>query len=146
MRASFQQMTMNMVDFYSGSSQAGEQVYYAGGANGQNAILVFIEPSSMQAASFIGPVTTGNDNRITISDSSTQSTITFAVVGNSDSTVTFDLGNNYGTATLSPCTSDDIVEALTQLSMVALQAENDSAAQSSSAATLETQSASSQSN
>ncbi len=86
----------------------------------------------MQAASFMGPVTTGNDNRITISDSTTGNTITFAVTGNSDSTVTFDMGNTYGTATLSSCTSDDIVEALTQLSMAAIQAENASAQESQS--------------
>lgn len=123
-RAAFQQMLTGMVDFYSGSSEAGEQVYFAGGTPDTNAVIAFIEPSSSQLASFIGPATVSDDGRLTITDSSSKNSITFSVVGNSDDTVTFNMGSAYGTATLSPCPSDDILEALTQAYLTAMEAGN----------------------
>ena len=144
-RAAFQQMMMGMVDFYSGSSEAGERVYYAGGTTDSNAIIAFIEPESAQLASFVGPATVSDDGRLTITDSSSGNSITFAVVGNSDSTVTFNMGSAYGTATVSPCTSDEILEALTQAYMTAMQSDTSSTDANASASASSSSSGSVQS-
>lgn len=100
-----------------GKSEAGESIYYAGGADGANAILAFADLSTGQAATFVGKATVGDSTSLTVTDSTTGSSISFAVRSNGDGTITFDLGSNYGTATLSKSTSTEIVNALTQIAL-----------------------------
>ena len=64
-------------DSYKGSTPVGEQLYYAGGADGAGAIFVLIVPESNTSAIFIGPATVGEDNKLTITDETTGSSITF---------------------------------------------------------------------
>lgn len=106
-----------MSEFYKGNSQAGEGVYYAGAQPGQNSILAFVQPETARAASFIGPATVNESGLVTIKDETTGNSMTFAVIANEDGTLTFDMGNTYGKATMSECSSTEIVDILTQISM-----------------------------
>ena len=67
-RSVFEQTIATMSEFYKGSTPVGEQLYYAGGADGAGAIFVLIVPESNTSAIFIGPATVGEDNKLTITD------------------------------------------------------------------------------
>lgn len=116
-RSVFEQAVASMTEFYKGSSQAGEGVYYAGAQAGQNSILAFVESETARAASFIGPATVSENGLVTIKDETTGNSMTFAVIANEDGTLTFDMGDTYGKATMSECSSTEIVDILTQISM-----------------------------
>ncbi len=115
-RSVFEQAVASMSEFYKGSSQAGEGVYYAGAQAGQNSILAFVEPETQRAASFIGPASVSESGLVTIKDETTGNSMTFAVIANEDGTLTFDMGNDYGKATMTECSSTEIVDILTQIS------------------------------
>ena len=110
-----------MIEFYSGKSDAGESVYYAGGQAGENAILAYVDPENSQIATFIGPTTLSEDGLVTVTDSTTSNTMTFSVSTNGDGTLTLDMGADFGKATVSTCSSDEIVDALTQATLNAPQ-------------------------
>ncbi len=93
-------------------------MYYAGGADGANAILAFADLSTGQAATFVGTATVGDSTSLTVTDETTGGSISFTVKSNGDGTITFDMGSSYGTATLSKCASSDIVNALTQIALL----------------------------
>lgn len=123
-RSVFEQAVASMSEFYKGSSQASEGVYYAGAQAGQNSILAFVEPETQRAASFIGPATVSESGLVTIKDETTGNSMTFAVIANEDGTLTFDMGDTYGKATMSECSSTEIVDILTQISMYTSSASN----------------------
>ena len=106
-----------MSEFYKGSTPVGEQLYYAGGADGAGAIFVLIVPESNTSAIFIGPATVGEDNKLTITDETTGSSITFAVIDNGDGTYSFSMGDEYGAAIMTRCSSNEIIDALTDVVM-----------------------------
>lgn len=81
-RSVFEQAVTGMSEYYKGTTPVGEQLYYAGGADGENAILVLVVPESSASAVFIGPATVGDDNKLTVQDETTGSSISFAVIDN----------------------------------------------------------------
>ncbi len=130
-RSVFEQTIATMSEFYKGSTPVGEQLYYAGGADGAGAIFVLIVPESNTSAIFIGPATVGEDNKLTITDETTGSSISFAVLDNGDDTYSFSMGDQYGAAVMSRCSSGEIVDALTDVVMAspAAQSTGDGSAQ-----------------
>ena len=116
-RSVFEQTIATMSEFYKGSTPVGEQLYYAGGADGAGAIFVLIVPESNTSAIFIGPATVGEDNKLTITDETTGSSITFAVIDNGDDTYSFSMGDEYGAAIMTRCSSNEIIDALTDVVM-----------------------------
>lgn len=70
-RSVFEQAVTGMSEYYKGTTPVGEQLYYAGGADGENAILVLVVPESSASAVFIGPATVGDDNKLTVQDETT---------------------------------------------------------------------------
>lgn len=130
-RSVFEQTIATMSEFYKGSTPVGEQLYYAGGADGAGAIFVLIVPESNTSAIFIGPATVGEDNKLTITDETTGSSISFAVLDNGDDTYSFSMGDQYGAAVMSRCSSGEIVDSLTDVVMgsPAAQSTGDGSAQ-----------------
>lgn len=130
-RSVFEQAVASMSEFYKGTTPVGEQLYYAGGADGEGAILVLIVPETNASAIFIGPATVGEDNRLMITDETTGSTIAFAVIDNEDGTYSFSMGDQYGAAIMSRCSSAEVVDALTNVVMATstAQAPDQSSAQ-----------------
>lgn len=121
-RAAFEQVLMGMSEYYEGTTPVGEQLYYAGGSDGENAVFVLIVPESDTSVIFIGPVEVGDDNVLTVTDSTSGSTISFEVFDNGDGTYSFSMGENYGAAIMYRCTSTAIVDALTSSVMQAASA------------------------
>ncbi len=115
-RGVFEQAVTGMSEYYKGTP-VGEQLYYAGGADGENAILVLVVPESSASAVFIGPATVGDDNKLTVQDETTGSSISFAVIDNGDGTYSFSMGEQYGAAVMSRCSSAEVVDALTEVVM-----------------------------
>lgn len=128
-RSVFEQAVANMSEFYKGTTPVGEQLYYAGGADGEGAVLVLIVPETSASAIFIGPATVGEDNKLTITDETTGGTIAFAVIDNEDGTYSFSMGDQYGAAIMSRCSSAEVVDALTNVVVTTSAAQ--AAAQSS---------------
>ncbi len=116
-RSVFEQAVTGMSEYYKGTTPVGEQLYYAGGADGENAILVLVVPESSASAVFIGPATVGDDNKLTVQDETTGSSISFAVIDNGDGTYSFSMGDQYGAAVMSRCSSAEVVDALTEVVM-----------------------------
>lgn len=114
-RSVFEAAIAGMSEYYKGTTPVGEQIYYAGGQDGDNAILVLIVPESNQSAIFIGPATVGDDNRLTVTDETTGSAITFDVTQNDDDTYSFTLGEEYGSAIMTICSSNEIIDKLTEV-------------------------------
>lgn len=112
-RAAFEQALMGMSEYYEGTTPVGEQLYYAGGADGENAVFVLIVPDSGASVIFIGPVEVGDDNILTITDSMSGSSIAFEVFDNEDGTYSFSMGENYGAAIMYRCSAATIIDALT---------------------------------
>ena len=69
------------------------------------------------SAIFIGPATVGEDNKLTITDETTGSSIAFAVIDNGDDTYSFSMGDEYGAAIMTRCSSNAIIDALTDVVM-----------------------------
>ena len=116
-RGVFEQAIVGMSEFYKGTTPVGEQLYYAGGADGEGAILVLVVPESSASAIFIGPATVGDDNKLKITDETTGSSIAFAVIDNEDGTYSFSMGDQYGAAVMSRCSSAEVIDALTEVVM-----------------------------
>lgn len=116
-RGVFEQAVTGMSEYYKGTTPVGEALYYAGGADGENAILVLVVPESNASAIFIGPATVGEDNKLTVTDETTGSSISFAVIDNEDGTYSFSMGEQYGAAVMSRCSSAEVVDALTEVVM-----------------------------
>lgn len=129
MSAVFTQLIAGMSEYYTGQTPIGETLYYAGGADGENAIFVLIVPDTNASAIFIGPATVGDDNWLNITDDTTGSTIAFEVIDNGDGTFSFSMGEQYGAAVMTRCSSNDIVNALTEVVMATSQAQADAAAE-----------------
>ncbi len=116
-RGVFEQAVTGMSEYYKGTTPVGETLYYAGGADGEGAILVLIVPESNASAIFIGPATVGEDNKLTVTDETTGSSISFAVIDNKDGTYSFSMGDQYGAAVMSRCSSAEVIDALTEVVM-----------------------------
>lgn len=117
-RGAFQQALTGMSEYYQGTTPVGEQLYYAGGSDGENAVFVLIVPDSGSSVIFIGPVEVGEDsNVLTVTDSTTGSTIAFQVFDNGDGTYSFSMGDEYGAAIMNRCSSAEIIDALTSVVM-----------------------------
>lgn len=112
-RSTFEQMLSGMSEYYHGSTPAGENLYYAGGTDGDNGIFVLLVPGSSYSIILIGPVEVGDDNVLKITDSTTNNSIEFQVFDNGDGTYSFSMGDDYGAAIMSRCSSNTIVDALT---------------------------------
>lgn len=123
-RGVFEQAIVGMSEFYKGTTPVGEQLYYAGGADGEAAILVLIVPESNASAVFIGPATVGEDNKLTVTDDTTGSSISFAVIDNEDGTYSFSMGDQYGAAVMSRCSSAEVIDALTEVVMATSNAQS----------------------
>ena len=129
----FEQAVVGMSEFYKGTTPVGESLYYAGGGDGENAIFVVIVPNSSESVIFMGPATVGEDNRLTVTDATTNSSITFSVTDNGDGTYSFSMGDQYGAAVMTKCSTAEIVNALTDVvvatsEQAAAQAQADAAA------------------
>lgn len=116
-RGVFEQAVAGMSEYYKGTTPVGEQLYYAGGADGQNAIFVLIVPETSVSAIFIGTATVGEDNTLSVTDDTTGSVISFQVFDNGDDTYSFSMGDEYGSAVMSRCSATEIVDALTAVVM-----------------------------
>mgnify|MGYP003291995594 CR=1 FL=1 len=116
-RAIFEQAIAGMSEFYKGTTPVGEQLYYAGGADGEAAILVLVVPDNGASAVFIGPAAVGEDNKLTITDETTGAIIAFDVFDNEDGTYSFSMGDQYGAAVMSRCSSNEVIDALVEVVM-----------------------------
>lgn len=116
-RATFERAVMTMSEFFTGTTPVGETLYYAGGADGENALLVIIVPEDSGSVVFIGTSKVNEDNTLTVSDETTGGTITFSVVDNGDDTYSFSLGAEYGDTIMHRCSSAEVVDALTDVVM-----------------------------
>lgn len=123
-RAAFEQVLMGMSEYYEGTTPVGEQLYYAGGADGENAVFVLIVPENDTSVIFIGPVEVGDDNILTVTDSMSGSSIAFEVFDNDDGTYSFSMGENYGAAIMYRCSAATIIDALTNSVMQAASAQS----------------------
>lgn len=121
----FTQLVAGMSDYYKGATPVGEQLYYAGGADGANAVFALIVPESGQSMIFVGPATVEEGtNKLTVTDQTTGSSIAFFVTSNDDGTVSFSMGEQYGAAIMTRCSSTDIVNALSEVVASAANAAN----------------------
>lgn len=122
--STFEQMLAGMSEYYQGSTPAGENLYYAGGADGDNGIFVLLVPGSSYSIILIGPVEVGDDNILKITDSTSNNSLEFQVFDNGDGTYSFSMGEDYGAAIMSRCSSNTIVDALTTAIMDAANEAN----------------------
>lgn len=126
-RAIFEQAVITMSEFYTGTTPVGETLYYAGGADGENALLVIIVPENSGSVIFIGTATVNEDNTLTVNDETTGGMITFSVTDNEDGTYSFSLGSEYGDTIMHRCSSAEVVDALTEVVMATTAAGADNA-------------------
>lgn len=115
--AIFEQAVATMSEFFKGTTPVGETLYYAGGADGESALLVIIVPDSNGSVVFIGTSTVNEDNTLTVTDETTGGAITFSVTDNEDGTYSFSLGQEYGDTIMYRCSSAEVVDALTEVVM-----------------------------
>lgn len=115
--SAFEQALMGMSEYYRGTTPFGEEVFYAGGSDGENAVFVLVVPDSTSSVIFTGPAEVGDDNVLTITDTTSGSSISFQVFDNGDGTYSFSMGDDYGAAVMSKCSAAEIVDALTSVVM-----------------------------
>lgn len=91
-----------------GVNEAGEAVIFGIDSNADNGIIIFANDSTMEAASFVGPITE-NGNYMTITDETNGLALTFGVTEVGDSALALDLGEVGGTATVAAQERDAVL-------------------------------------
>ena len=107
--------TSEITEAYMGASEAGETVYYVGNDDGSKTGIFFLDADNMANVSFMGPATVtqqNGENLVTITDELSGNTLTFGVAKNDDGTITIDMGNELGKATLAQTDIAETVDAI----------------------------------
>lgn len=105
-----------LTDFYAGQTDAGEYIYYAGGQDGDTAILVYWDTESNEYSSFIGPLSNLGDGNFTVEDEVSGMSMTFAVSANEDGSLNIDMGDELGGAVVSEVSASDMYDAIASIS------------------------------
>lgn len=107
--------TSEITEAYMGASEAGETVYYVGNDDGSKTGIFFLDADNQANVSFMGPATVtqqNGENLVTITDELSGNTLTFGVAKNDDGTITIDMGNELGKATLAQTDIAETVDAI----------------------------------
>jgi hypothetical protein len=107
--------TDEITEAYMGASEAGETVYYVGNDDGSKTGIFFLNAENQANVSFMGPATVtqqDGENLVTITDELSGNTLTFGVAKNDDGTITIDMGNELGKATLAQTDIAETVDAI----------------------------------
>ncbi len=107
--------TDEITEAYMGVSEAGETVYYVGNDDGSKTGIFFLDAENQANVSFMGPATVtqqNGENLVTITDELSGNTLTFGVTKNDDGTVTIDMGDELGKATLAQTDINETVDVI----------------------------------
>lgn len=107
--------TDEITEAYMGVSEAGETVYYVGNDDGSKTGIFFLDAENQANVSFMGPATVtqqNGENLVTITDELSGNTLTFGVSKNDDGTVTIDMGDELGKATLAQTDINETVDVI----------------------------------
>ena len=112
---SFKELESEMSEAYMGLLESGEGVYYAGNEDGSFGILVILNAETSENASFVGTVDQTGDNQLTITDESSEMTLTFNLVAQDDGTIAIDMGD-IGKGAIAECKVSEVLDALDTIS------------------------------
>ncbi|SHJ96095.1 hypothetical protein SAMN02745243_01844 [Hespellia stercorisuis DSM 15480] len=100
---------------FQGVSDAGEVAVFVASDDMSFAVLGVADPESAQSVSFAGDLTEDESTGyLTITDETSEQTLTFEVIDNGDETYTLDMGDT-GKLTITACTQDEAFELLDTL-------------------------------
>lgn len=103
-------------DAWAGASDAGFDVYYAQAPEGTaQAFLVIYDPESETLETWVGDYEVPEDGFVELTDAGNGAGFAFAVVEQDESSVTLDLGEEYGIAELSACDIDEALDAISEV-------------------------------
>lgn len=105
-----------MTEAYEGYTEDGIIVCYAGNDDGSLGVLLFADPNTKETATFVGTVQQTGKHRLTITDDSSQSTMTFDITRLEDNTLLLDLGKDLGQAQIEQCEISEVLEAMKTIS------------------------------
>lgn len=95
---------------YQGISEADEVAVFVSDEDINFAVLGVADPETNKSISFVGEVTE-DENGLTITDETSETSLTFTVEDNGDDTFTLDMGD-LGKLTIVACTQDEAFELL----------------------------------
>lgn len=105
-----------MTEAYAGVTEDDIMLFYSGNEDGSLGILLFADPNTKETATFVGTVEQTGKHRLTITDDSTQSTMTFDITRLEDNTLLLDLGEDLGQAQIEQCEISEVLDAMKTIS------------------------------
>lgn len=100
---------------FEGMSEAGELAVFVASDDMTFAVLGVADPETAESVSFVGELTEDADTGyLTITDETSETSLTFEVIDNGDETLTLDMGDT-GKVTIVSCTQDEAFDLLDTL-------------------------------
>ena len=99
---------------YYGLSEAGEPVVFVMNDAEDFAVLAVVDPDTMESVSFVGEMTLSEDGLYTISDTTSNLSLTFSAEFYDDGSVSLDLGD-LGALAVMPCEQSEAFDLLNEI-------------------------------
>ncbi len=97
-----------------GLTEAGEPVVFVMNDAEDFAVLAVVDPDTMESVSFVGAMTLSEDGLYTITDESSQLTLTFSAEFYDDGSVALDMGD-LGSLAVMPCEQSEAFDLLNEI-------------------------------
>lgn len=99
---------------YYGLTEAGEPVVFVMNDAEDYAVLAVVDPDTMESVSFVGEMTLSDEGLYTITDETSQLTLTFSAEFYDDGSVALDMGD-LGALAVMPCEQSEAFDLLNEI-------------------------------
>lgn len=99
-----------LTEAYMGAMDNSDETLYYAGCD-EYGILMAVSSDATENINFVGPIKNNENGTLTITDEESGRTLTFSVIDNGDETITMDMGDDIGTATIINCDVSKVLEA-----------------------------------